>query len=131
PLGIESFDLLVAEPLYVHGVARGEMFQTLDRLSRADEAAGAAAHDIGDALLIDFADRRRTTDRANLWKDVWLGPGRPFVEHRSQHLRNHVAGPLDNDRVADADVFAGDLVFVVQRRVLHHDPADRHRLELR
>ncbi len=32
--------------------------------------------------------------------------------------------------VADADIEPGDLVGIVQRRVLHHDAAHRHRLEL-
>jgi hypothetical protein len=46
-------------------------------------------------------------------------------------LRDHVAGALDHDRVADAHVLALDLVAVVQRRVRDRHTADAHRLELR
>src|SRR5947209_19613609 len=49
-LGKEHLDLLVAEPLDIESVARAEMFQPLDRLRFADEAAGAAANDILVAL---------------------------------------------------------------------------------
>ena len=42
------------------------MLQALDRLRRADEPAGAAAHDVGLAgLLVDLAQRRRAADRAD------------------------------------------------------------------
>ena len=56
-------------------------------------------------------------------------------------LRNHVAGALDNDGVANADIAALaqrltvaadtlDVILVVQRDVLHDDAADADRLEL-
>ena len=62
----EELDLLVAEPLDVEGVARCEVLQTLDRLRRADEMAGAAADDVGFArLLVDLAQRRGAADRAD------------------------------------------------------------------
>ena len=38
-------------------------------------------------------------------------------EHRADDLRNHVAGALDDHRVALADVLAVDVLLVVQRRV--------------
>ena len=49
----------------------------------------------------------------------------------ARHLRDDVAGALDADRVADANILARDLVFVVQRRVGDDDAADRHRIEPR
>ena len=69
---------------------------------------------------------------------VWLRAGRALLEDDVDDLRDHVAGALDDDGVADADVLAvadrltviadaGDVVLVVQRRVLHHDAADCHR----
>ena len=39
---VESFDVLLAEPLDVEGIARHEMLQALDPLRRADQSAGAA-----------------------------------------------------------------------------------------
>ena len=56
---------------------------------------------------------------------------RPPLEYHGNDLRDHVAGALQHHGVADADVLAGDLVLVVQRRVLHQHAADIHRLEPR
>ncbi len=61
---------------------------------------------------------------------IGLGAARALLLDHPHDLRNDVAGALDDDRVADAHVLARDLVFIVQRRVLHHDAADRHGLEL-
>ena len=55
---------------------------------------------------------------------------RPPLRHHGNHLRDHVAGALDHHRVADADVLAGDLVLVVQRRAAHQHAADVDRLQL-
>src|SRR5580692_1060496 len=79
--------------------------------------------------------------RAFLWKVKFFRTFWPLVDHDIDHLRNHVAGALDDDGVADpdvaalADLFAVaadalDVVLVVQRDVLHDDAADTDRLEL-
>ena len=47
----------------------------------------------------------------------------------AEDLRNDVAGALQFHRVADADVLAGDFVFVVQGGVLHEHAADIDRGE--
>ena len=57
--------------------------------------------------------------------------GRAAVEHDPDDLRDHVAGALHDDRIADPHVLAADLVLVVQGRALHDDAADRHRFEHR
>ena len=49
----------------------------------------------------------------------------------TQHLRNDIPRPLHDHRVADADIFPGDLILVVQRGVRHHDTTDRDRLQPR
>ena len=51
--------------------------------------------------------------------------------HDLDDLRDHVAGALDDDRVADAHVLARDLVRVVQRGARDHDAADGDRLAAR
>ena len=56
---------------------------------------------------------------------------RPLVEQNFHDLRDHIARALDDDGVADANILAFDLVGIVQRRVLHDDPADRDRIESR
>ena len=66
---------------------------------------------------------------------------RPLVDDNVDHLRNDVAGTLDDDGVADPDVAALaqllavaadslDVILIVQRHVLHDDAADPDRLEL-
>src|SRR5918992_1436775 len=50
---------------------------------------------------------------------------------RSDDLRDHVTRALDDDVVADAEVLAIDVGFVVQRRLGNRDAADLDRLELR
>ena len=68
--------------------------------------------------------RRREGTGADLREDERLRPGGGSIGvHRPQHLRDHVARTLDEHDVADPHVLAGDLVGVVQGRVLdHHAP---------
>src|SRR5713226_4625201 len=81
--------------------------------------------------------------RARTFLREMIGPGalRTLVEHHVHHLRDDVAGALDDDRVADPDIAAVaqlfavaadslDVILVVQRDVLHDDAADADRLEL-
>ena len=49
----------------------------------------------------------------------------------SHDLRDHVARPAHDDRIADAHVLARELVHVVQRGVADRHAADEHRLEPR
>ena len=102
------------------------MDQPLDALRRADQAAGAAPH-----RLAGRAHRVAAADRADLGEHEGLRVLRPPFGHHGNDLRDHVAGALQHHGVADADVLAGDLVLVVQRRVLHQHAADIHRLEPR
>ena len=86
-------------------------------------ALGAAGDDLAHHVGVQRA-------RALFRKLIGLGAARALVEDDAEHLRNDVAGALDGHRVADADIEPLDLLFVVQGRVLHHDAAHRHRLEL-
>src|SRR5439155_29720 len=72
---------------------------------------------------------------------IRLGTPRPLVRYHVHHLRNHVAGALDDDGVADPDIAAlaqllamaadaPDVILIMQRDVLHDDAADADRLEL-
>ena len=129
--GEKEFDQLFAQSLDVEGVAGCEMLEAFDRLRRTDERAGAAAHDVRyPRLLVDLAQSRRAADRAGLGEDIGFRFRRPLVEHDREHLRNHVAGALHQNRVADAHVLARNLVLVVQGGVGDDDAADGHGLEL-
>ena len=122
---VERLDLLLAEPLDVHRVARHEMAEPLDLLRRADQAAGAAAHDL--ALL---AHRMAAADRADGREFERLRVRRPLLQHHRDDLRDDVARALHDHGVADADVLARDLVLVVQRGVGDHHAAHGDGLEL-
>src|SRR6185437_14403286 len=138
----EELDLLFAEPVDVESAPRGEQFQMFDLLERTGELAGAAG------------PRALLAGRGLLAHDVGVQPARaffgemkhagvlgPLVDDDVDHLRDHVAGALDHDGVADANVAplaqlfavaadAFDVVLVVQGDVLHDDAADADRLEL-
>ncbi len=49
--------------------------------------------------------------------------------HRPNHFRDYFTCPLDNDRIANADVLASDIIFVVQSRLLDGYPAHRDWLQ--
>ncbi len=129
-VGVELLDLLLAQALDVEGEARDEMLQPLLGLRRADETAGAAAHDAAAGFVaVGLAHGVATADGANLGELVGRGLLGTLVEHRADDLRDDVTGALDDDGVADAHVLAADLVFVVQRGVGDDDAADVDRLE--
>ena len=52
-----------------------------------------------------------------------------MLARRADDLRNHVAGPLDDDDVALADLLAVDVLLVVERRAGDGDAADLDGLE--
>src|SRR5262245_15874995 len=136
----EEFDLLLAESLYVESTSRAEQFKVLDLLVRTGKfacAACARALLAGRGFLADYLCFERT----------WA-PGREMVFFFSPRLvrndiddlGNNIAGTLDHDRVADADVaavaqlftaaaYAPYVVLVVQRDILHDDAANADRLQ--
>ena len=139
----EEFDLLLAETLDIEGAARGEQFQVLDLLDRdrrTRRCSGRAR-----------PPRRSRSPRAPLrcaagtdtCSEIEMSFAflRPLVDHHIDDLRDHVAGALDDDGVADPDIAplaqllavaadAPDVILIVQRDVLHDDAADTDRLEL-
>ena len=140
---MEGIDLLVAEPLDVEGVPRGEVLELLDHLRRADQPAGAAAHRVRPAGLgVDVAHRMAAAGRADVGEDEGRRILRPPREVDVDDLRDDVAGALHGDEVADAEVLAVadrlavgadalDVVLVVERGIGHHHAADGDRLEPR
>ena len=134
---IQFFDALFAEPFDIEGVARDEMLEALARLCRTDQAASAATHRIFLAgARIHLAHSVASASRTNGRKDIGHRIGRSLFQHHVEHFGNHVAGALNDDRVADADVDAvanflavaadaADVILVVQSRVRDDDAADR------
>ena len=100
--------------------------QPLDRLSGADQPAGAAPR--RHAVL---AHREAAADRAVVGKCVWhgvLGGGRARPRRSAGSRRRRAARSTVSPMRTSLRC---DLVLVVQRRALHDDPADGDRLEHR
>ena len=95
-------------------------------------------------LLWELLDHRGlvlTRDQLleRVWGYTFAGDTRTVDVHVN-HLRDHVAGALDDDGIADTQIVAAanrfavaadalDVVLVMQRDVLHDDAADADRLE--
>ena len=94
------------------------MAEALETLGRTDEAAGAA-----DVHLPLLAHGFRSADGAM----IGIDEGRAVLVARQifHHLRDDVAGALDDDAVAGPDAKAGNLIGIVQRDVGDDDPANR------
>src|SRR5216684_1943786 len=137
----KELDLLFAQPVDIEGAARGKQFQVLDPLVGTGElagAAGAGALLAGCGLLAHDGSMKRA--RALCRESILLLPAGLISDHIN-NLRDDVAGALDDDGVADADIAALaqllavaadalDVILIVQRDVLHDDAADPDRLEL-
>src|SRR5207244_11772092 len=116
-----------ADALDVERAAGGEKFQPSGRLRRAGDVFAAP----GDKLRIapDPAAADRTFAVHVLEKIERLRVARPFRFHHLDDGRNDFAGLFDHNRVADADVFAFDFIFVVQRRARYRAAAYQYRFE--
>ena len=111
----------LTEPLYVEGLAAGEMLQPARELRRTLETVGthsewAALDQRGPARWTCFGHAEPRPPRAVRFVD-------PL-----DHLRYHVAGPLDPYPVAFADVLARDLFPIVQCRAGHGHAAKLDRM---
>src|SRR5260221_82954 len=121
----EALHQRLAQTANVHRVALDEMLDPLDLLRRAigvdavgDGFAGAAHG----RLLAHRARRGKFPDALAAVAQVGEG---------LDHLGDHVAPPLDDDGIADAQIAGGDVVLVEERRVGDGDAADAHWLESR
>ncbi len=116
----ELGNALFAEALDVERAATDEMPQALEALGGADQAARAA-----DVDLAFLGDRFGIAHRAA--RREFVGWARLVARQILDHLRDHVAGALDSDAVADAQAQARDLVAVVEGDVGDDHAADADR----
>src|SRR5205807_5639991 len=102
----EGGDQLVPHTLDVHSRPRGEVADQLVALSRADGRPTAAA---GHRLALGL-DQWRPTDGARFGHAEDPLVAAAPTDDRSDYLGDHLAGPLDDDHVADADVLPSDVL---------------------
>ena len=120
----ELADELVAQAVDVHRLAADPVAQALVGLRGAVDRDAA----VGDLALLAHdgtAAAGATVGHAELGR-----VGGTQLEHGSHDLGNDVAGLVDDDRVAHADVLALDLVLVVQGCAGDGGAGDDHRVEL-
>ena len=103
---------LLAEHLDVEHLAAGQVEDPLANLAGAGPPVGAADVDV--ALL--GRRERCAAGRAGGRHDERAGVGRAQLDHRAEHLGDHVAGLAQHHRVADEHALALDLTGVVQGR---------------
>ena len=133
PCLVEQLDLLLAEPVDVEGAARHEMLR------------GARCAWYGQANSPVQWTRAPSSPPAMISRTTSVCSGHGTFRGKSDTAWRRAGACLRptpstcgmtsparwmRHRVADAHVEPRDLLGVVQRRVLHHDAADRHRLEL-
>jgi len=105
-----------------HQVLRKARAKTFDIHGLAGNPVLDAPHDLGRTgriLAIDghfalFLDDGFVADRALCGTDVGLLRPVAQGDHGRHDLRDHVPGALDNDGIAHADIFAGQVLKVVQ-----------------
>src|SRR5207302_11095673 len=97
----------------IERAAGREKFQSSRRLRRTLEVFATPSHKF--RIASDLTATNRTL-AMNVFEEIKrLRSARPFRFHYFNHGGNHFAGLFDHYRVADANVFALDLVLVVQR----------------
>ena len=123
PFAPEPPDELLADAVDVH-CRPDPVDERLETTGRAGPVR-TAMHRLALGLL-----DRRAAERA--LRGHPERPGTPGMrEHRSDDLRDHVSGSLDDHGVPLANVLAVDVLLVVERRGRDGDAPDHHGLELR
>ncbi len=123
PLANKDPTPLLPQAIDIHRPLADEVLEQLQELGWA-RGIGAAMHGFS----------RRFHHRAAAHRAVAGHLEHPLLtgasgHHRAHHLGDHIAGPLHHHPVADADVFAPDVLFVVQRCLPHRGAAHHHRLQ--
>ena len=120
PIFPESGNLLLAQTLDIESVAADKMPQALDRLGRTDQPTGAAAY-----RFSRLTHSARVADRTGLGHHKRHRPLGTLLEYHFDHLRNHIACALDDNRIADADALLRNQLFIMQAGARDHHAADR------
>ena len=119
----EAVGKFFAEALDVHCAARDEMIDMALELSRAGRVRAVASRFTFSSM------RRRSANRAVDWHDeLMLVSGSP-LDDDLHHLGDDIPCSLHDHRVTDSNVFAADLIFVVERGTADHHAANVDRLQ--
>ena len=117
-------DDLVTQSFDVESQPRGKMLQPLHPLGITNQPARATPYRIHLARRSFLPFRMGTAHRAEHGKHIGHRRCRPLLQNRPDNLRDDIARPLHNHRVANAHIFPGNFIFVVQRGIGHHNTSD-------
>ena len=106
------------------------MLQSLPRLRRTGQTCRAARHHISLAIIANFTQGRRATCLTGARKFIRATLAVALLNQHTHNLRDNITGALNDHTIANANIFASNLICIMQRRILHHDTADRYRLQL-
>ena len=101
-------DELVAQAVHVHAATAHPVDEALLELRGAIEGHAAVRH------LVTLVHHGTAAGGASLGHIPLDRVGGALVQHRTNDLRDHVAGLVDDDGIAHAHILAADLVEVVQ-----------------
>jgi len=119
----ELFGHGVAEPVDVEALLAREVHQAPDL-----HVAGRRAELVGGLLAVAGGVKAELLEAG--FEIERLGVRGALRRHDAEHLRDDLAGLLDADGVAFADVLAGDLGGVVERRARDGRAGQQHGVEL-
>ena len=111
------------------------MLQSLLNLCRAG-GVGAVVHHFTFGLKYLSAALRADWLPALIFRQLFqnaklLFLSTAFAFHRADDLRYHVTGALDYHRIANPDIFASDVIFVMESRLLDSNASNRDRFQNR
>ena len=101
------------------------MFKPLNSLRRTGQTPGTAPDG-----FVFFSDGMSAAFRTDLGKLKFDRIGTALFFQNLDDLRNNVAGSLNDNRIADADVFAFYFILIVKRSVRNDDAADVDRFQI-
>ena len=120
----QLIDQFLAQPIDVKGPFWGKMFYPFLYLGRTWRV------DTPQRRFIFGSYDRRAADRAANGHIKGFLFASPLWGYHFNNFGNHVTGSLNQDRIADSDVFSFYFIFIVKGRPANRHTSDFHRLKM-
>ena len=130
PVLIKCLYQLCPKPFNIESIAGDKVLKPLNCLSPADQSTCATADGILFTRgLVDLLNRMAAANGAAGREFIGRAILGTLLKIDFHHLRNDIAGALDNHRVTFADILPDYLVFVMQGGVGNDDAANGYRMK--
>ena len=94
------------------------MFQTFGRLRGTNEPRCATPYRLGFACFwIILAHGMTAASGAMIWEHKGLRAMLSFFFNNRNDLRDHITRALNDNRITYTNIFAGNLIFIMQSRI--------------